>query len=116
MADDEQGVYPRINGEMLRRGEPKDRIVSLVGRVENFDGQTISLKTGSDDSIVSVEMAEGVQFDLPVQSDVELMGLVQGPGAFSLFVARPLGKGLDLELYNRTLTELLQNPKYVQYF
>ena len=44
MSEQEQGCYPRLNGEMLQSAAFGNQIVSLVGTVVSFDGSNLRIK------------------------------------------------------------------------
>jgi hypothetical protein len=56
MAEQPDGSYPRLNGTLLQGGKYAGTIVSLVGKVEMYDGHNIDLKTG--DGVIAKIMCE----------------------------------------------------------
>lgn len=46
MAEQPDGSYPRLNATLLQGGKYASTIISVVGKVETFDGQNIDLKSG----------------------------------------------------------------------
>lgn len=69
MSEQPDGTYPRINGKILKSSEHANKIVSLVGNIEAFDGTSIQLKC-ADGVIASVqcepdaEVMQGCMYEL----------------------------------------------------
>jgi len=53
------GCFPRLNGEMVKRGEGSGSIISVVGAMESCDGQQLVLKA-----------ADGVSLTYNIQADL----------------------------------------------
>lgn len=71
----EDGSYPRLNAAMLGSRQFTGKIVSLVGCVESFDGNTVGLKT-ADNATIMVGGAGDAGFNQPTGTFVELVGFV----------------------------------------
>ena len=149
MAAQEDGQYPRINASMHRSGQYVGKIVSLVGRVEAFDGTTVTLRCADG---ANVSITADPDFCQPTGTIIEVVGFVNEDNSvqvcsvgwlvvcdglrylnatmltsllmpscrcillLQLFVTRELTPDMDLDLYNRMITQVLSNPKFAQYF
>mmetsp|Transcript_26286 Transcript_26286/g.38844 ORF Transcript_26286/g.38844 Transcript_26286/m.38844 type:complete len:117 (+) Transcript_26286:59-409(+) len=113
MSEQPDGSYPRINGKVLKSGEYVNKIVSLVGKVEVFDGTSIQL-TCSDGVIASVQCETDAE--VMQGSTYELIGLSNDNGTLQLFVSRELTQDMDVDLYNRMILDVQHNPKFSGYF
>ena len=70
----EDGQYPRLNASMLKTGQYVGKIVSLAGRVEGFDGSTVTLCC-ADGANVPVSAAD-TDFSHPTGTFIEIVGFV----------------------------------------
>mmetsp|Transcript_23568 Transcript_23568/g.40001 ORF Transcript_23568/g.40001 Transcript_23568/m.40001 type:complete len:119 (-) Transcript_23568:174-530(-) len=111
-----EGVYPRLNGALLKSGQYDGQIVSVVGRVVSFDGQTVRCDC-ADHQRVEMVCDPSVVVEAPQGTVMELVGLAGNTNSpMTIYVARPLSDTMDLDLYNRMLLEVLRNPKFTTYF
>jgi len=83
MSEQPDGSYPRINGKVLKSGEYVNKIVSLVGKVEVFDGTSIQL-TCSDGVIASVQCETDAE--VMQGSTYELIGLSNDNGTLQVSI------------------------------
>mmetsp|Transcript_42840 Transcript_42840/g.48678 ORF Transcript_42840/g.48678 Transcript_42840/m.48678 type:complete len:116 (+) Transcript_42840:231-578(+) len=113
MAEQPDGSYPRINGKMLSSCQHTNKIVSLVGRIQKFDGNSIQF-TCADNMIANVHCEPDA--DVLQGSVYELVGLANDDGTLQLFVTRKLTDDMDMENYNRLITDVQSNPKFAGYF
>jgi hypothetical protein len=83
MSEQPDGSYPRINGSLLQGCQFANKIVSVVGKVELFDGNNIDLKCG--DGVIAKVMCEA---DSEVQqgSIYELIGHANDDGTLQVSV------------------------------
>jgi len=54
------GLFPRLNGEMMKRGDGQGAIISIVGEMVSCDGSQLILRA-----------ADGKQLTYDVQPDLE---------------------------------------------
>ena len=73
-AAQEDGQYPRLNAGLLHSRKFIGKIVSLVGDVQSFDGNTVFLRC-ADSTVVQV-LAQDAEFKYPTGTFVELVGFV----------------------------------------
>eukprot|EP01083_Nonionella_stella_P142448 440819_1 len=114
MAD---GVYPRVNGEQINDGQYGGMMVSVVGRMQETDGQSWCTIEACDGKTVKC-MANPDDLGFQQGQVAEIMGAIAEDGqGFDAFVARPLGDDFDLPLYNDLITKVASpDSKFSQYF
>lgn len=74
MAD---GCYARLNGSLLLKGQHEGQLVSVVGKVLSYDGQTVRCQC-SDNQVVNMECDPNVTIDAHQGTMMELVGLASG--------------------------------------
>lgn len=121
----------------MKSGRFANQIVSLVGKVLLFDGNNIDLSC-ADGVIVKVlcetdaEIQQGSIYELVghsnndgtlqvsskmlISSALEMFVLTFARFVSQLFVIRELSVDMDLDIYNRMVTEVQHNPRFGDYF
>jgi hypothetical protein len=94
MADQDQGCYPRVNGEMLQSGAFCNKIISLVGTVVSFDGTILRIKA-ADGNVV---MCAADEVTATPGTVIEAIGAVSEDGsmAVSTVIRHDCGKSVNL--------------------
>lgn len=80
MAEQEQGCYPRVNGEMLQSGAFCNKIISLVGTVVSFDGTILRVKA-ADGNVV---MCAADEVTATPGTVIEAIGAVSEDGSMAV--------------------------------
>jgi hypothetical protein len=109
----EDGCYPRLNATMLQSGQHVNMIASLIGTVESCDGQIAAIKCGDGQT---ARVAVDPTFVFPPGKTIECIGAVTENGELQLFVTREMSSDFDMEIYNKMITDVQQNPKFSEYF
>lgn len=80
-AEQPDGSYPRLNGSLLQSCQHAGTIVSLVGKIEMYDGQSINIKCA--DGVIAKVVCEA---DAEIQqgSIYELVGLANDDGTLQV--------------------------------
>jgi hypothetical protein len=80
----EDGYYPRLNASHVASGRFANRIVSLVGTVQSFDGSFVQFQC-ADRGTVTVNASEAAEpFAYPAGSMVELVGFCNADNTVSV--------------------------------
>jgi hypothetical protein len=87
MSEQPDGFYPRLNGQILQSGEHANKIVSLVGKVEMFDGASIQLKCA--DGVIANVVCEP-DTDVVQGSVYEFVGAAGEDGSLQVSLATKL--------------------------
>jgi|TARA_B110000971_G_scaffold101715_1_gene104611 hypothetical protein len=112
----QDGFYPRVNGTMLidPNSEYSGKIVSVMGRQTSLANGVLKLTTGDKETVVCVVAPD---YEQEATEFVEVVGLVREGVSkeVDLYVTRPLGDEMNMELYN-SMIELQATPKYQPLF
>jgi len=113
----QDGFYPRVNATLLATGKFASRIVSVVGKQVSCEAGKLTLQTGDEQF---VECLVHPEFEQEGTDFVEVVGCVGNGeetemGKVELYIARPLGNDINLQLYDKMIT-LQNSPKYQHLF
>lgn len=107
------GIYPRLNGEMVKRREGIQGIFSVVGELVSRDTEILTIKACD-----GIPVTYAITPDFICEQDgrvVEIIGALDPTsGSLAAFVLRDLGNDFDLRLYNDLITKVI--PKHSEYF
>mmetsp|Transcript_53817 Transcript_53817/g.64952 ORF Transcript_53817/g.64952 Transcript_53817/m.64952 type:complete len:118 (-) Transcript_53817:148-501(-) len=109
----EDGYYPRLNGQMLQNPRHMGGIISLVGTILQNDGTALSVRC-ADGQMARVTIEP--DFVGNVGTTVEIVGVHNDDGTVTLFVARDMGNDFDMATYNQMIAKVQNNPKYAELF
>lgn len=115
MAEEQhEGVFSRLNADLLKKGLGDGQIVSVIGTIQSNDGQNASL-TCADGGII--QLSVNPDFDGQPGKAYEIMGAPQGD-TMEAFISRDLGENFDMDLYNDMISKVWtrDNAKYSTYF
>jgi len=110
-----EGSFERINASILREGTPA-QVVSLVGRVINFDGVDTATVEAADGGQVQVTQVDVGTFNYVPNMICEIMGSPVTENSIQYFVCRDMGEDFDLGNYNKLIQNVMKNPKYADIF
>ncbi|KAI7843805.1 hypothetical protein COHA_002703 [Chlorella ohadii] len=99
---------PRVNAQQLSQFVGKR--VTLVGRIEGVEGNTLQLRT-PDNGVIAVQL----QNMAPQVSLLEVQGLVNSPTSVTEETLTPLSDNFDLANYGE-LCKLAHSPQFRHMF
>mmetsp|Transcript_3747 Transcript_3747/g.6256 ORF Transcript_3747/g.6256 Transcript_3747/m.6256 type:complete len:113 (+) Transcript_3747:56-394(+) len=109
------GSFERINSSMLKTTPQAGQVVSLVGKVIDFDGVDTATIEAADGGRVTVDQVDPGSFP-PPNAICEIMGSPTGETSIQFFICRDLGEDFDLGNYNKLIQNVMKNPKYADIF
>jgi len=109
----EDGYYPRLNGQMIESGKFNGLIVSVVGIVQSHNGSSATIQCADKRTATIVVDPEA---SLALGVPLEVVGFLPPDGpVVEHFINRKLGDEFDLDVYNQMIA-VQHNPKFSAYF
>mmetsp|Transcript_29013 Transcript_29013/g.45658 ORF Transcript_29013/g.45658 Transcript_29013/m.45658 type:complete len:114 (-) Transcript_29013:207-548(-) len=110
------GSFERLNSTSLKTAPQAGQVISLVGRVIDYDGVNTATIEAADGGRVQVGEIEVGSFQYVPNMVCEIMGTPTGENTIQFFLCRDLGEDFDLGNYNKLITNVMKNPKYADIF